>query len=301
MGLVIEIRYMEDGKRWTGEWEIWANGEIAPSEDYIEQIDLDLAEAEFTGEHVDRLKFYLKYKELGIEALETQSEWLEAFAEALDDQGIDAFDEDWDFDNEDVEIETVYDDEILDTEQYEDVRESKFCLLLKGQRLACWLRKLEARVQDPVALNVEVSDYGEDDGWDQFAVPDSVRSILDYFEIDEPEPEEPKIIKPEPVKEEDAKFGVLYKINVEHREDEVVAPYGSEFDALEAKELSDAVIERDGDESYIQTWHVRRLESGEEELGKERRADIRYPWGKDDPPEWMEKWIIMTDEERNYG
>jgi len=91
MGLIVEIPYKEDGETEYQEFEIWANGEIAVPDDYAEQSDLDLAEAEFTGKLPERAKFLVEYNSLGLRGALNTDAWATSIIDAGQEQGWDEF------------------------------------------------------------------------------------------------------------------------------------------------------------------------------------------------------------------
>jgi hypothetical protein len=187
---------------------------------------------------------------------------------------------------------------------WNNILDARYCLVISDIEVACWSRTLEFRIYDPVGFNGEVVDWGEEWGIEEAKLPDNVSGVLNELGLDEPEledPEPPDYPMKATAKDPHPWHGVLYEIDpagwkpdapVEY----TVVPYDTLFHATEAKELSETIVEHEGDSPIRAMWLVREKsadERREDELLERQGVLFEF----EEPPEWTKDWVILEDED----
>ena len=186
-------------------------------------------------------------------------------------------------------------------ESHRNFEEYEHKIEILGNEVFKWKRAAESEICDPIGFNTCVTDYEEHS--DEWAAPWEASTILNYFNIDEEEPDDPD--DPEhPTSDEDGEFGVLYtKYDYDWQndkrgeiEEQILVPYEDESDANAAIELSKYIFEAQGSEH--KAWDMTLMErKTEEELKEQEFIRRQLTFG----PEYEVEPHPIFDQWRVYG
>jgi hypothetical protein len=178
-----------------------------------------------------------------------------------------------------------------------------------GEDMVSWERIVESQIYDPVGFQASVTDYCEHDG--SWCTPSEAEAILYAFDMEADEPEDPD--DPEhPISDEDGEFAVLYEhyttewikgkgsVRTNELEATYVVPYSDVYDAREAIDLSEHILENFGE---LREWDMRILRAKtpaelQQQEFERRQLSLLHekpPWADD--PEWMDEWVLYDEDE----
>jgi hypothetical protein len=174
-------------------------------------------------------------------------------------------------------------------DMWRNVVGKEYCLWLFNTKVTCWRKVVETEILDPISFNSNTEEWEPEAMGPEYLMSDTLQSVLYNLDVEEPELDDPEPPDhPEP--DEDGDYAVAYLLKSENgifmKTQWAIVPYQSENDAGLAVELSDSIMDKDGDRESFDIYILKKKDKPNKHAEKQMKNETPFWEDVEEGKEW---------------